>query len=260
MTESPILTTLDDGGVFTVTLNRPEKKNAFNKAQWLGLRDALNEARERNDISAVVLTGAGKDFSSGVDLTELVDTGDEPQPFDLFFDALLAFDKPLLAAVRGVAIGIGATVLFHCDMVYVGESLRLSYPFARLGLVMEAASSYLMQVCIGPQRAAELLFTSEWIDARRALETGIAVRVYPDEALLIKVQEKAREIAQWPLTALREIKRCLKLFRKDGIKAAKAAEDEGMRKLVGSPENIEAITAFMEKRRPDFKKLKYRLP
>ena len=155
-----------------------------------------------------------------------------------------------------MAIGIGATVLFHCDIVYVGESLRLRYPFASLGLVMEAASSYLMQVCIGPQRAAELLFTSEGVDARRALETGIAAQIYPDEELLVKAQEKAREIAQWPLSALREIKRCLKLFHKDGIHAAKAAEDDGMRKLVGSPENIEAITAFMEKRKPDFKKLK----
>jgi len=256
MTGSPILTTIDDEGVLTVTFNRPEKKNAFNKTQWLGLRDALKEARENNDVTVVVLTGAGKDFSAGVDLTDFGEEGDEPQPFDLFFNELLALDKPLLAAVKGVAVGIGATVLFHCDIVYVGESVRLSLPFARLGLVMEAASSYLMQVCLGPRQAAELLFTSEWIDAQRALETGMATRAYPDEDLLIKTQEKAREIAQWPLSALREMKRCLKLFHKDGIKTAKAAEDAGMSKLVGSPENIEAITAFMEKRKPDFKKLK----
>lgn len=256
MTESPILTNLDDEGVLTVTFNRPEKKNAFNKAQWLGLANALNEARENDDVTVVIITGAGNDFSAGVDLTDFGESGDEPQPFDIFFDALIALDKPLLAAAKGVGIGIGATVLFHCDMVYVGESVRLRLPFASLGLVMEAASSYLMQVCLGPRQAAELLFTSEWIDSQRALETGIAVRVYPDEDLLIKTQEKAREIAQWPLGALREMKRCLKLFRIDGIQTAKAAEDKGMAKLVGSPENIEAITAFMEKRKPDFKKLK----
>jgi enoyl-CoA hydratase/carnithine racemase len=256
MAESTVLTNLDDEGVLTVTLNRPEKKNAFNKSQWLGLRDALNEAHENDAVTVIILTGAGKDFSAGVDLTDFGEEGDEPQPFDLFFDALLALDKPLLAAAKGVAVGIGSTVLFHCDIVYVGESIRLSFPFARLGLVMEAASSYLMQVCLGPQQAAELLFTSEWIDAKRVLETGIAARVYPDEDLLIKTQEKAHEIAQWPLNALREIKRCLKLHHRDGIKAAKAAEYAGMGKLVGTPENMEAITAFMEKRKPDFRKLK----
>ena len=256
MTESPILTNLDDEGVLTVTFNRPEEKNDFNKAQWLRLANALNEARENGDVTVVILTGAGDAFSAGVDLTDFGESGDEPQPFDIFFDALIALDKPLLAAVKGVAVGIGATVLFHCDIVYVGESVRLSFPFARLGLTMEAASSYLMQVCLGPQQAAELLFTSEWVNAQRALETGIAVTVYPDEELLIKTQEKAREIAQWPLSALREMKRCLKLFHMDGIKAAKAAEYEGMKKLVGSPENIEAITAFMEKRKPDFRKFK----
>jgi len=256
MTESPILTSLDQEGVLTITMNRPEKKNAFNKAQWLALRDALTEARVNDDVTVVVLTGAGNDFSAGVDLTDLSGEPGEPQPFDLLFDALLALDKPMLAAVKGVAVGFGATVLFHCDVVYVGKSLRLSFPFARLGLVTEAASSYMMQACLGPQKAAELLFTSEWIDAERALETGIAVRVYPDEDLLTKTQEKAREIAQWPLSALREIKQCLRLRHQDAIRAAKAAEDEGMARLVGSPENIEAITAFMEKRKPDFRKLK----
>jgi enoyl-CoA hydratase/carnithine racemase len=254
MTDPTILTNLDDQGVFTITFNRPEKKNAFNKAQWLGLRDALKEARENDDVAVVMLTGAGNDFSAGVDLTDFGEADGEPQPFDLMFNELLALDKPLLAAAKGVGIGFGATVLFHCDIVYVGQSVRLRFPFASLGLVMEAASSYLVQICLGPQQAAELLFTSEWIDAQRALETGIAARIYSDEDLLKKTQEKAREIAQWPLSALREMKRCLKLFHNDGIQKAKAAEDAGMAKLVGSPENIEAITAFMEKRKPDFRK------
>jgi enoyl-CoA hydratase/carnithine racemase len=254
MTESPILTNLDQEGVLTVTFNRPKKKNAFNTAQWQGLADAINEARENDDVTVVILTGAGDAFSAGVDLTDFSESCQ--QSFDNFFDALLALDKPLLAAVKGVAVGIGATVLFHCDIVYVGESVRLRLPFASLGLTMEAASSYLMQVCLGPQQAAELLFTSEWINAERALETGIAARVYPDDDLLTKTQEKAHEIAQWPLSSLREMKRCLKLFHMDNIKAANAAEREGMAKLAGSPENIEAIAAFMEKRKPDFKKLK----
>ncbi len=256
MTESPVLSSLDDAGVFLVTLNRPQKKNAFNRAQWEALRDALEEARKNDDVTVVVLTGAGDNFSAGVDLTDFGHSEEEPKVFNLFFDALLALDKPLLAAVQGVAVGIGATVLFHCDIVYVGESVRMSLPFARLGLVMEAASSYLMQVCLGPQQAAELLFTAEWLNARRVLETGIAARVYPDDTLLKETLEKAREIAQWPLSALREIKRCLKIHHQKGIREARTAECASMSKLIGTRENIEAVTAFMEKRKPDFKKLK----
>jgi enoyl-CoA hydratase/carnithine racemase len=256
VTEAPVLTDLDDDGVLTVTFNRPQKKNAFNRALWLGSRDALNQAREDDRVSVAVLTGAGEDFSAGVDLTDFGGDEDEPQPYDLFMEALCAFDKPLLAAARGFGIGGGATILLHCDVVYVGQSVRLRFPFANLGLVTEFAASYLMPAVLGLQQASELLFTAEWIDADRALQTGIAKAVFPDHELLQKAQEKAREMAQWPLSALREIKRCLKLPHEAGIKAALAAEREGMRKLAGSPENIEAVTAFLEKREPDFKKLK----
>jgi enoyl-CoA hydratase/carnithine racemase len=256
MVTSPIITKLDDDGVLTITFNRPEKKNSFNRALWLGFRDSLREARDNDGVIVVVLTGAGTDFCAGVDLTDFGGNENEPQPYDLLMETLWAFDKPLLAAVKGVGIGGGATILFHCDVVYVGESARLRYPFANLGLVTEFAASYMMQVSLGPQQATELLFTAEWIDANRALETGIARAIFPDDELLEKTQEKAREIAQWPLSALREIKRCLKLAHEAGIKAALAAEYEGMRKLAGSPENIEAFAAFMEKRKPDFKKFR----
>jgi enoyl-CoA hydratase/carnithine racemase len=259
MSESPILTDLDDDGVLTITFNRPQKQNAFNKALWVGFRDALKEARENDSVTVAVLTGAGKNFSSGTDLADFGgDENEDAQTYDLFMDAFLAFDKPLLAAAKGFGIGGGATMLLHCDVVYVGQSLRLRFPFANLGLVTEFAASYLMPVVLGLQQASELLFTAEWIDADRALETGIAKAIFPDHELLQKTQEKAREIAQWPLSALREIKRCIKLHHGAGIKAALAAEREGMGKLVGSPENIEAFTAFLEKREPDFKKLKDR--
>lgn len=256
MSESPVLTDLDSEGVLTITFNRPEKKNTFNRALWLGMRDAFNEARENDDVVVAVLTGAGKDFSAGVDLTDFGSDAEGPHPYDMVMEALCAFDKPLLAAAKGVGIGGGATILLHCDVVYVGASVRLRYPFANLGLVTEFAASYMMPAVLGPQRAAELLFTAEWIDADRALEMGIARAIFPDDEVLPRAQEKAREIAQWPLSALREIKRCLKLPHEAGIKAALTAEREGMSKLAGSPENIEAFTAFMEKRKPDFKKLR----
>jgi len=256
MSEIPVLTNLDDDGIFTITFNRPEKKNTINHAVWMGLRDAFNEARENSDVTVAILTGAGNDFCAGVDLTDFGGDAEGPHPYDLVVEAVCAFDKPLIAAVKGVGIGGGATVLLHCDVGEVGESVRLRYPFANLGLVTEFAASYMMPIVLGPQRAAELLFTAEWIDADKTVEMGIARAVFPDDEVLPRAQDKAREIAQWPLSALREIKRCLKLPQEAGIKAALAAEREGMSKLAGSPENIEAFTAFMEKRKPDFKKLR----
>jgi len=258
VSEAHILKNLDDYGVLTVTLNRPEKKNAINRVMWQGLYEAFEEAYKDDHVIVVVLTGAGDNFSTGMDITESRsgDTGSEPEPYSLFTDTVSRFDKPLLAAAKGAGIGGGATILFHCDLVYVGESVRLRYPFASLGLVTELAASYLMQMALGPQQTAELLFTAEWIDCSRAVETGIARAVFPDDELLERTLEKAREIAQWPLSSLREIKRCLKLPREAGIKAALVAEDKSMKKLMGSPENMEAFAAFVEKRRPDFRKFR----
>ena len=206
----PILTKKDDG-VLCLTMNRPEKKNAFNTAQWTAFRAALAEAREDPGVGVVVLTGAGQDFSAGQDLTEMLGGGGgvssaEEHPFALAMQELYAFDKPLLAAARGVGVGFGATCLFHCDVVYVGESVRLRLPFVSLGLVPEAASSYMLQTVIGYQRAAELFFTAEWIDAERAVSSGIAARSYPDEELLEATLAKAREIAQWPASSLQATK------------------------------------------------------
>ncbi|MCH7707234.1 MAG: enoyl-CoA hydratase/isomerase family protein [Myxococcales bacterium] len=260
MSDQPVLTELGDDGVLLVSWNRPRKKNAFNDPQWDGFRDALNRARENDAVSVVVVTGAGDDFSAGVDLTSFMgaEDRDDGQPNGYFgcMDALFAFDKPLIAAAKGVGVGIGATFLFACDIVYVGESVRLRLPFVNLGLVPEAASSYLLPQLIGTQRAAELFFTAEWINAERAIEVGIAARAFPDDQLLDKALEKAREIAQWPVSALRATKRTLMLAHKAGIEAARKAEDEGMTQLAGSPANVEAIQAFLEKRKPDFKKLR----
>jgi enoyl-CoA hydratase/carnithine racemase len=238
--------------ILQIRFNRPEKKNAFNRAGWLGLRDALVRAREDDDVSVVVLSGAGKDFSAGVDLTDFSGDPSEQPPFEQMMDELCKLDKPLLAAAKGVAIGFGATALFHCDVVYVGESLRMRLPFVNLGLVPEAASSYLLQVMIGSRRAAELFYTAEWIDAARALETGIATRVLADDDLLTTTLAKAAEIAQWPMRSLRATKRCLMEAHRGGIAAARKAEMDGMVQQAGSPENVEAIMAFMEKRKPNW--------
>lgn len=253
----PILKTLDDG-VLQLTLNRPEKKNAYNLALWRALQTSLSEAQEDPQVAVVVLTGAGRDFSAGQDLTEMLSGGieeGEEHPFLQAMKTLYEFDKPLLAAARGVGVGFGATCLFHCDLVYVGESLRLRLPFVSLGLVPEAASSYMLQAVIGYQRAAELFFTAEWIDADRAVSSGIAARKFSDEEVLEATLSKASEMAQWPVGALQATKRTLRAPHLAAIWAAEEAEQAGMQAQVGSPENIEAITAFMERRKPDFRKL-----
>jgi enoyl-CoA hydratase/carnithine racemase len=261
MPEDPVLQQIDEEGVLLITLNRPDKKNAFNDPQWDGLRDALNAARDNPAIAVVLLTGAGRDFSSGQDLTAFTERSESredgnPNGFAGCVDAVFAFDKPILAAVKGIAVGGGCTLAVACDIVYVGESLRMRLPFANLGLVPEFASSYTVQSAIGRQRAAELFFTAEWIDAARALEVGLAARCFADADLLPAALEKAREIAQWPISALRGIKHTLRVANDAGIAAARKAEDRGMAKYAGSPENIEAITAFIQKRKPDFRKFR----
>lgn len=243
-------------GLLTITLNRPAKKNSFNNEQWRAFTQALLDAQANDHVSCVLITGAGNDFSSGVDLSSFGDMEEgEEHPFEACSRTVAAFDKPLIMAAKGVAIGGGATLTFHADLLYVGESLRMRLPFVNLGLVPEFASSYILQQNIGAQRAAELFYTAEWIDASRAVEVGIAARSYPDDELLERATEKAREIAQWPVNSLRETKRTLKIVHEQGIKNALKAESDGMAVQAGSPENIEAITAFMEKRKPDFSKL-----
>ena len=238
--------------IATITFNRPERKNAFNNAAWFALRDVLIDARDNDAVSVVVLTGAGKDFSSGVDLSDLTGNPDETPPFELMMNELMNLDKPLLAAAKGAAIGFGATALFHCDIVYVGASLKMRLPFVNLGLVPEAGCSYTLPRNIGYQQAAELLFTAEWINAEKAVETGIARKHFSDEDLLPQTLEKAAEIAQWPRNALRETKRTLMATHAAGIAQAREREMSGMMNQVGSAENIEAVTAFLEKRAPRF--------
>lgn len=250
----PILESLQDG-VLLLTLNRPDKKNAFNHSLWEGLRTSLARARENDEVSVVVLTGAGGNFSSGQDLTEFAVKAGESHPFDLAIEEIYDFDKPLLAAATGVSVGFGATCLFHCDLVFVGESLRLRLPFVSLGLVPEAASSYTLQTIIGAQHAAELFYTAEWVDATKAVGSGIALCQFPDDELLGRTLEKATEIAEAPLSSLQATKRVLKAPHQASIRAAHEAEQAGMRQQAGSPDNLEAMTAFMQKRKPDFRGL-----
>ena len=260
-TPQPVLQQLDEHGVLLVTFNRPHKKNAFDDAQWDAASQALRDAQANPRVAAVVVTGAGDAFSAGVDLSSFTNpsgprTDGHASAYHAFMAVLVEFDKPLLAAAKGVGIGIGCTLLFHCDVVYVGESVRLRLPFVSLGLVPEGASSAMLEAVVGARQAAELFFAAEWIDAARAVETGIATRAFPDAELLDATLARARDIAKWPVGSLQATKRTLLAARKAKVELALRAEDEGMRKQAGSPENLEAVRAFMEKRAPDFRKLR----
>jgi enoyl-CoA hydratase/carnithine racemase len=253
MTEQ--LLTENRDGVLVLTINRPEKKNAINNDMWVGLRETFRAAAADDAVSCVLLCGAGENFCSGVDLNSFNSDPGTEHPFESAARAVVEFDKPLVAAAQGVAVGGGATVLFHADIVYVGESLRMRLPFASLGLAPEWGSSYMLQANIGAQRAAELFYTAEWIDADKALGYGIAADVLADANLFKHALAKAGEIAQWPVNSLREIKRTLRMHHLDALDAAIKAEQAAMMRQAGSPENIEAITAIFEKRPPNFRNL-----
>lgn len=255
MPRTRVLEALEDG-VLLLTLNRPERKNAFDETMWREARDALADALADDAVRAVIVTGAGEAFSAGQDLGQMAARpDDEPPGFPGFMDRLTAFDKPLLAAVNGVGVGIGLTLLLHCDVVWMAEQARLRAPFVPLGVVPEAASSYLLPLQLGHQRAAEMLFVAEWIDARRAVELGIATRVVPRAQLLPEMRALAMRIAAQPLGALRWTKRTLLAVRADGIRAARRREDAAFAVRIGSPENQEALRAFFEKRPADFRKV-----
>lgn len=254
MARETVLETRADG-VLTIAWNRPQRKNAFDERMWSEGCAALREARADDGVRAVVLTGAGEAFSAGQDLGEMArpPAGADGPGFPRFMDALVAFDKPLLAAVNGVGVGIGLTMLLHCDIVWIAEQARLRAPFVTLGVVPEAASSFLLPLQLGHQRAAELLYTAEWIDAARAVELGLATRALPRARLLPELQALAARIAAQPLGSLRHTKRLLLAIREDGIRAARAREDATFVLRVGSPENVEALQAFLAKRPADFR-------
>ena len=249
-------------GVLRLTLNRPAQKNAFNTVQWREARDALRDAHADASVRAVLVTGAGSAFSAGQDLGEMAQSTTAPagaasggHPFGEFMDELCVFDKPLVAAVNGVAVGIGLTLLLHCDFVYVAEGARLRAPFVTLGVVPEAASSYLLPLVIGWRAAQELLFGDGWLDAKKAAEIGLANALCAPGALLAVADAKATALAALPPEALRHTKRLLLATRDAQVRAARAGEDDAFRVRVGSPENMEAVRAFFEKRAPDFTKL-----
>jgi enoyl-CoA hydratase/carnithine racemase len=252
-----VLEELSEDGVLLVTFNRPHAKNAFDRQMWGEARDALVEALEDDAVRCVVVTGAGGAFTAGQDLKEMstMDTSDagSENGFSAFMDVLCRFDKPLVAAVDGVGVGIGITLLLHCDYVYIAEGSRLRAPFITLGVVPEAASSFLFPLVVGWRNAVDLLFESDFVPARRAVELGLASELCSQESVLEHALDRARRLAAKPLGSLRATKRLLLATRDDQVKAARAREDNAFVGRIGSPENMEAVMAFLSKRDPDFR-------
>ena len=246
----------DADGVRTLTLNRPEARNAFNSALYSAAGAALDEADADPEVRVVVLTGAGKGFSAGQDLKEMAqiespadrDPGSDPageHGFRVFIDAIEGFSKPLIAAVHGAAVGIGTTMLPYCDLVIVADDARLRLPFVPLGVVPEAGSSYTIPAIVGRQQASYLLLTGEWLDADSAVAAGLALRCVPRDDLFSEATALARQLAGLSATSLAATKRQIRPGWLDGAQAARAREEAVFTTLLGHGDSKAALDDFV---------------
>jgi enoyl-CoA hydratase/carnithine racemase len=248
----------DTDRVRILSLDRPKSLNAFSEALYDATAEALEAAAGDPDVAVVVLTGEGRAFCAGTDLGELSarNSGESFAGrfgFPGMLDLVQAYDKPLICAVNGIAVGVGATILGHADLVFMADDARLRCPFTALGVAPEAASSFTFPRLMGRFNAAWMLLSSEWIDAETAREMGLVWKVCPSDELLQTTLEHARILARQPVASLIESKRAIVAPLQDQINAARDRENEAFSRLLGGPANTEAIAAFIEKREPDFR-------
>jgi enoyl-CoA hydratase/carnithine racemase len=246
-----------EAGVTTITLNRLARKNSITSQMYAALAAALQQARDDAANRVVVLQGHETVFSAGNDLGDFLEQppGNDEAPVFRFLQGIATFPKPLLAAVCGPAVGIGTTMLFHCDLVYAGDNAAFSLPFVNLGICPEAASSLLVPRMFGYHRAAEALLLGEPFMAEAALEVGLVNRVLPPTEANNYAQAQAKKLAAKPLTSLVETKRLMKAPMQQRVLEQMDQENASFRRMLAEPAAKEAMTAFMEKRRPDFSKV-----
>jgi enoyl-CoA hydratase/carnithine racemase len=251
----------DRNRVRTLTLDRPDALNAFNEALYDATTEELRAAADDPGVAVVLLTGAGRAFSSGTDLLEMHARATDPDfvPGEHGFlglvDALVEFPKPLICAVNGVGLGIGATILGFADLALMSATARLKCPFTSLGVAPEAASSYLLPRLLGRQDAAWVLLSAEWISADEALRMGLVWQVCEPDDLLPEAVRHAELLAARPISSLVAVKRTMTEPLREGIAAARQRENAAFAELMGGPANLEALTAFAEGREPDFTSL-----
>ena len=251
-----ILTQVRDA-IMVVELNRPEKKNALTSEMYALLGDALSRAEGDDAVRVVVIHGKPDVFTSGNDLEDFMKRPPqgEDTPVFRFLDAASRAAKPLVAAVNGAAVGIGTTLLLHCDLVYAGDNARFRLPFASLGLVPEFASSYLLPMVAGYHRAAELLLLGEPFGPDMALAAGFVTRVVPAAQTLDTAMEAARKLAALPAKSVRTTKALLKGAHAAAVRNQLQLEGRHFREMLLEPAAREALAAFIEKRKPDFSKI-----
>lgn len=251
---SIVTATLDR--VATIEIARPQKKNALTVAMYQAMAEALEAACADAGVRAVLITGQPGIFTSGNDLEDFVQRppASEDSPVFRFMRALVQCDKPVVAAVTGAAIGIGTTMLLHCDLVYVADDAQLAMPFVGLGLVPEFASSLLLPQRIGHARAAQRLLLGDPFGAAEAVELGIANAVLPAGEVVRHARRIAERFNALPPAAVREAKRLLRAPQTEAVLATIRTEGEAFVQALRSPEAREAFQAFFEKRKPDFSK------
>lgn len=247
-------------GVATIEIARPEKKNALTVAMYQAMADALNAAREDGAVRAVLITGQPGIFTSGNDVEDFLTrppgqgSDSMDSPVFRFMRALLDCDKPVVAAVTGAAIGIGTTMLLHCDFVYVSDEARLAMPFVALGLVPEYASSLVVPQLMGHRRAAEKLLLGDPFTPEQAVECGIASAVLPAGEVVAHARRVAERFNALPPGAVREAKQLMRAPQRELTLQTIRSEGEVFGRRLRSPEAMEAFQAFLQKRKPDFSK------
>lgn len=256
--DAPILVH-DEARVRTLTLNRPDALNACNEALYDALTDGLLEAADDPGVAVVLLTGAGRAFCAGTDLVEMAARVMDPDNFVEgehgflgLIDALTAFPKPLVIAVNGLGLGIGATILGFADLVFMSTAAKLKCPFTSLAVAPEAASSLLFPQLIGRQNATWMLLSSEWISAAEAKDMGLVWKLTEPDDLLPAARQHAEHLAALPISSLVACKRVITEPLRPQIEAARQRENDAFVELLGSPANLEAFAAFAEGRKPDF--------
>ncbi|NBQ41169.1 MAG: enoyl-CoA hydratase/isomerase family protein [Mycobacteriaceae bacterium] len=243
----------DENRVRTLTLNRPEALNAFNESLYDATTEALTDAAADPGVAVVMITGAGRAFSAGQDLTEMQARITDPgfrsgkYGFTGLIDALGSFSKPLICVVNGLGVGLGATLLGFADLAFMSTTARLKCPFTSLGVAPEAASSYLLPQLVGRQNAAWLLMSSQWIDATEALRMGLVWKLCEPPTLVAEATQHADVLAAQPIASLVAVKQSMMEPARPDIAAARSREDAYFAELMGAGANAEALSEFTQR-------------
>jgi enoyl-CoA hydratase/carnithine racemase len=250
--------TSKQNGILIIEFNRPEKKNSITAAMYQVMADALKDAQSDMKVRVILFSGKPEIFTAGNDLEDFMNSSSQGEladrPVAQFMLQLTQATKPVIAAVAGAAIGIGTTMLLHCDLVYAADNAKFSMPFAKLGLCPEFASSMLLPQIAGYQRAAEKLFFGESFSAHEAFEMGLVNKVLPPDELMTFAKAQAAKLTLLPPSSLRTTKSLMKSGQTDTIMAKMWEENKHFGAMLLAPEAKEAFKAFFEKRKPDFTK------